>query len=140
MNELPEETVGNGVHADTLMTEEERKTLKSVFREYRKNQQYVALLQEVEEQDVCKLFLCGYAKVGKTTLGKSLQKIKSNGQYVPTPGIDVSRAAIPSAGKFSLWDFAGQTEFYVTHNMFLGSGNAGSCWFSEWSTMKTTNH
>ncbi|XP_070549743.1 death-associated protein kinase 1-like [Ptychodera flava] len=39
--------------------------------------------------------------------------------HIPTPGIDVNIVNIPKAGKYRVLDFAGQPEYYVTHNMFL---------------------
>ena len=42
-------------------------------------------------------------------------------EYKRTPGIDVSQQSIPDAGKFVIWDCAGQTEYSITHGMFLGA-------------------
>ena len=39
----------------------------------------------------------------------------------PTPGIDVKEINVPGAGSFVIWDTAGQTEFHITHAMFLGA-------------------
>ena len=69
-----------------------------------------------------KLMLVGYANRGKTTL-KTLLQGKEYGDE-STVGVDVSEWWYrPSVGKrtfhFSIWDFAGQEEYYSTHQCFL---------------------
>ena len=44
--------------------------------------------------------------------------------YDSTPGIDVATEKISKAGKFSLWDCAGQVEYHLTHGMFMGVENS----------------
>ena len=44
--------------------------------------------------------------------------------YDSTPGIDVVTEKIPKAGKFSIWDCAGQVEYHLTHGMFMGVDNS----------------
>ena len=40
--------------------------------------------------------------------------------YAMTPGIDVTKQSVSDAGKFVIWDCAGQQEYAITHGMFLG--------------------
>ena len=44
--------------------------------------------------------------------------------YTRTLGIDVNVVKIPKAGKYTVWDFAGHPEYYVTHSMFMRPENA----------------
>ena len=41
-----------------------------------------------------------------------------------TPGIDVGKESVKGAGTFVFWDCAGQTEYRLTHGMFLGVSKA----------------
>ena len=76
-------------------------------------------------QKRCKLLLCGREEVGKTTLSKALQDgFFSNVGRFETPqadrtvGVNVAVSRIEGA-EFSVWDFAGQVQFYATHELFL---------------------
>lgn len=84
-----------------------------------------------------KLLICGAAGVGKTELIDSLKchilrslfrrRSSSNFQQMilkRTHGMTVQHATIPNAGNFSIWDFSGMKEFYVSHEYFLGSTNS----------------
>jgi death-associated protein kinase len=77
-----------------------------------------------------RLYLCGDTTVGKTTLAQSL----NYGQLPPhaasgksTQGISVFTADLaPSRSNqsdvqalFSVWDFAGQTDYHVSHSLFV---------------------
>ena len=69
-----------------------------------------------------KLMLVGYANRGKTTLVARLQGKEYGDES--TVGVDVSEWWYrPSVGMrsfhFSIWDFAGQEEYYATHQCFL---------------------
>ena len=69
-----------------------------------------------------KLMLVGLANRGKTTLVKRLQGKEWGDES--TVGVDVSEWRYkPNFGKkpfhFSIWDFAGQQEYYATHQCFL---------------------
>ncbi|XP_035665709.1 death-associated protein kinase 1-like [Branchiostoma floridae] len=44
-------------------------------------------------------------------------------QHEPTPGVNVGTTNIPSVGEVSVWDFAGQSEYAVTHSMFMDAEN-----------------
>ena len=72
-----------------------------------------------------KLILCGKQERGKTTLVARLQgKDVKESDNQSTVGIDVSEWRFsPGNGKqtftFSIWDFAGQEEYYATHQCFL---------------------
>ena len=41
----------------------------------------------------------------------------------PTPGVDIGTFHVPGVGEVSLWDFAGQAEYAVTHSMFMDAEN-----------------
>ena len=72
-----------------------------------------------------KLILCGKQARGKTTLVARLQgKDVKESDNQSTVGIDVSEWRFsPRNGKqtftFNIWDFAGQEEYYATHQCFL---------------------
>ena len=44
--------------------------------------------------------------------------------YTRTPGIDVTKKSVKGVGQFRIWDCAGQSEYFVTHGMFLGSSQS----------------
>ena len=44
--------------------------------------------------------------------------------YTPTPGINIGLYEVEELGELCIWDTAGQTEYHITHSMFLGSENA----------------
>ena len=83
-----------------------------------------------------KLMLVGKACVGKTTILSCLQ----GKQYYPnfsTVGVDISKWSYrPSILKpvfsFSVWDFAGQEEYYATHQVFLSNR---SLYLAVWNVM-----
>ena len=82
-----------------------------------------------------KLMLVGKQKVGKTTIVGCLQ-----GKSYPdesTIGVDIGEWAYrPSMFKptfyFSVWDFAGQEEYYATHQVFLSKR---SLYLAVWNVM-----
>ncbi len=53
-----------------------------------------------------------------------LQSAIDTDDYARTPGIDVTKQSVKGAGQFLFWDCAGQTEYALTHGMFLGVGQA----------------
>ncbi|XP_064623321.1 uncharacterized protein LOC135485349 isoform X1 [Lineus longissimus] len=77
-----------------------------------------------------KLMMVGLGGAGKTSLVKSLtanqlQK-ESQGTEMITDGIDITNWKIREDGSdeeltFSVWDFAGQTVYYNTHQFFLSN-------------------
>ncbi|XP_078614476.1 death-associated protein kinase 1-like isoform X2 [Branchiostoma floridae x Branchiostoma japonicum] len=84
--------------------------------------------------DRFKLCICGPQEAGKSTLKESLQTgpftaffrdrmTPDHQQHEPTPGVNVGTTNIPSVGEVSVWDFAGQSEYAVTHSMFMGAEN-----------------
>ncbi|XP_019626520.1 PREDICTED: death-associated protein kinase 1-like [Branchiostoma belcheri] len=84
--------------------------------------------------DRFKLCLCGPQEAGKSTLVESLQtgpfiaffrdRITPGDQpHEPTPGVNVRTTNIPGVGQVSVWDFAGQSEYLVTHSMFMDAEN-----------------
>ncbi|XP_033102256.1 ankyrin-3-like isoform X2 [Anneissia japonica] len=120
-------------------------TLLNVARQYGNKEVIKYLKQLIEEIDMSalivdknkkfnqvKLFVCGSENVGKTTLIKSLESKDAllfrthndGGVHDPTPGIDIKMCDFPVAGIFSVWDFAGQPEFYLTHPLFMDAHNA----------------
>ncbi|XP_033102175.1 death-associated protein kinase 1-like isoform X1 [Anneissia japonica] len=132
---------------EKILTKENAKgeTLLNVARQYGNKEVIKYLKQLIEEIDMSalivdknkkfnqvKLFVCGSENVGKTTLIKSLESKDAllfrthndGGVHDPTPGIDIKMCDFPVAGIFSVWDFAGQPEFYLTHPLFMDAHNA----------------
>ncbi|XP_078614273.1 death-associated protein kinase dapk-1-like [Branchiostoma floridae x Branchiostoma japonicum] len=84
--------------------------------------------------DRFKLCICGPQEAGKSTLKESLQTgpfaaffrdrmTPDHQPHEPTPGVNVGTTNIPSVGEVSVWDFAGQSEYAVTHSMFMDAEN-----------------
>ena len=79
-----------------------------------------------------KLFVCGPAESGKTTLVRRLGASTTLYRWLMsapekderTIGVDVVPLTLGKDGHFSIWDFAGQSEFYVTHELFLSDDSA----------------
>lgn len=84
-----------------------------------------------------KLLVCGAAGVGKTELIDSLKHKHfqslfrrravsdlSHMTYKRTCGMTVQQMSIPNVGDYSVWDFSGQKDFYITHEYFLGARNS----------------
>ncbi|CAH1270762.1 DAPK1 [Branchiostoma lanceolatum] len=84
----------------------------------------------------CKVFVFGKAETGKSTLKGSLKRGRvaalfqgtsktssAEEPHDPTPGVDVGTFHVPGVGEVSLWDFAGQAEYAVTHSMFMDAEN-----------------
>ncbi|XP_070547207.1 death-associated protein kinase 1-like [Ptychodera flava] len=110
--------------------------LKAAKRKATMEAEFSVLMKESGvTRNSSKINVCGFGGVGKTTLLKSLQRgfleayftrrseerapPPDKTTHIPTPGIEVNIVNIPKAGKYRAWDFAGQPEYYVTHNMFL---------------------
>ncbi|XP_019646937.1 PREDICTED: death-associated protein kinase 1-like [Branchiostoma belcheri] len=81
-----------------------------------------------------KLCFCGPQEAGKSTLVESLETrpvtaffrdrmTPDNQPHEPTPGVNVGTTNIPGVGQVSVWDFAGQSEYAVTHSMFMDAEN-----------------
>ena len=84
-----------------------------------------------------RLNLSGFGAVGKSTLMRSLGRSKAatllnrGSTAAPdrtnaderTPGIDVRRVDVPGVGWLSMWDFAGQPEYYMSHGLLMGSSS-----------------
>ncbi|XP_078608413.1 uncharacterized protein LOC144880222 [Branchiostoma floridae x Branchiostoma japonicum] len=115
-----------------------RRVIKNREKEVIQEKSYHELLQKFGGVKVnrCKVFVFGMAETGKSTLKESLQRGRvaallqglslSSSQeepHDPTPGVDVGTFHIPGVGEVSLWDFAGQAEYAVTHSMFMDAEN-----------------
>lgn len=67
----------------------------------------------------------GYERVGKTTLAKALSGAAFDADEPSTDGVSVREVAFPlpsqpaTSLRVSLWDFAGQRVYYLTHQFFL---------------------
>ena len=70
--------------------------------------------------DRVRLCVCGPEQVGKTTLVRALGGKVNQRQDSRTVGIDILMLRLDAAA-FSVWDFAGQPEFYVTHELLLAN-------------------
>ncbi|KAI8519499.1 hypothetical protein Bbelb_027560 [Branchiostoma belcheri] len=124
--------------SEVAVDKKTRRVLKNREKEVMKEKSYHELLQKSGgvKTDRCKVSLFGMAKVGKSTLKISFQRgtvpallqglRKSSSAeelHDPTPGVDVGTFHIPGVGEVSLWDFAGQSEYAVTHSMFMDAEN-----------------
>ena len=71
-----------------------------------------------------KLCICGHPRVGKSSLKASLSKKEAaptiEGESPNTFGIDVSQVNL-SGSNFSVWDFAGQVDSFITHQFFIST-------------------
>lgn len=73
--------------------------------------------------DFTKLCICGHPRVGKSSLKASLSKKEaapSEGESPNTFGIDVSQVNVLGTN-FSVWDFAGQVDSFITHQFFIST-------------------
>lgn len=75
-----------------------------------------------------KLMLVGLGEAGKTSLLNALRKNNHSEETRPTEvtdGINIKDWTIPLEDKtsltYSMWDFAGQSVYYNTHQFFLTS-------------------
>ncbi|EDV23062.1 uncharacterized protein TRIADDRAFT_57945 [Trichoplax adhaerens] len=76
-----------------------------------------------------KLMMVGLGGAGKTSLSRSLRSAsfsdKTTGEEAITDGIDIAIWTVETPDKqkieYSLWDFAGQTLYYNTHQFFLSN-------------------
>ncbi|CAH1270802.1 DAPK1 [Branchiostoma lanceolatum] len=115
-----------------------RRVLKNRENELMQEKSYHELLQKSGGVKVnrCKVFVFGKAETGKSTLKKSLKRgpvtalvqglsrsSSAEEPHDPTPGVDVGTFHVPGVGEVSLWDFAGQAEYAVTHSMFMDAQN-----------------
>ncbi len=81
-----------------------------------------------------KLFVCGRERSGKTTLIRTLKRSFLEGVFTPerisfnepdkTRGIENQSCNIRNGEEFNIWDFAGDVEYYITHEMFLAFNEA----------------
>ncbi|XP_065659194.1 leucine-rich repeat serine/threonine-protein kinase 2 isoform X5 [Hydra vulgaris] len=84
-----------------------------------------ALMRSAGPYYTMKLMIIGFAEQGKTTLLKRLQDNTSYNENQRTEGIDIQDVSIGFGLKktfiFRVWDFAGQEEYFATHQCFLSS-------------------
>ncbi|XP_066283218.1 death-associated protein kinase 1-like [Branchiostoma lanceolatum] len=120
---------------DRARNQETRRFLKEVEKQAKQKKTYHELLQESGgvKVDRFKVFVGGKETTGKSTLKKSLGKDPSTQAqdmstsdeepYDPTPGVDIGTFHVPGVGEVNVWDFAGQSEYAVTHSMFMDAEN-----------------
>ncbi|CAH1270821.1 DAPK1 [Branchiostoma lanceolatum] len=121
----------------TPLDKAEQETLRAM-KVAIKEKSYHELLQKSGGVKVnrCKVFVFGKAETGKSTLKESLERgpvtallqglskmSSAEEPHDPTPGVDVGTYHVPGVGEVSLWDFAGQAEYAVTHSMFMDAEN-----------------
>ncbi|XP_035692592.1 protein VAPYRIN-like [Branchiostoma floridae] len=117
---------------DHLHDQDRRRFLKNLATEV----SYHKLMKQSGgvKVDRFKLCICGPQEAGKSTLKESLQTgpfiaffrdrmTPDHQPHEPTPGVNVGTTNIPSVGEVSVWDFAGQSEYAVTHGMFMNAEN-----------------
>ena len=77
--------------------------------------------------DQIKVYFCGQPEAGKTTLSRSLVNKRTklsdeqNSLKLRTRGIDVMHVQMPSGAPCVFWDFAGQADYHVHHDIFMSS-------------------
>ena len=77
--------------------------------------------------DQIKVYFCGQPEAGKTTLSRSLVNKRTkladeqNALKLRTRGIDVMHAQLPSGASCVFWDFAGQADYHVHHDIFMST-------------------
>ncbi|XP_035677303.1 death-associated protein kinase 1-like [Branchiostoma floridae] len=106
-------------------------------KKLKQEKSYHELLQQSGGMKVnrFKVFIGGNETTGKSTLKQSLTKGLLSAliqrlsrrplsqPHDPTPGVDIGTFHVPGVGEISVWDFAGQSEYAVTHNMFMDAEN-----------------
>ena len=85
----------------------------------------------------------GYERVGKTTLAKALAGAAIDAAEPSTDGVSVREVVLPLPRqpgvslRISVWDFAGQRVYYLTHQFFLSPRALYLLrwkWFLFWKT------
>ena len=75
--------------------------------------------------DRIKVYFCGQPETGKTTLSRALIRAMDPNPadasvlQTRTRGIDIVTARLPNGVMYSLWDFAGQADYHVHHDLFM---------------------
>ncbi|KAL5476240.1 hypothetical protein EMCRGX_G026162 [Ephydatia muelleri] len=101
-------------------------SLRGKLSDYRKS--FDMWVREINSEqcslDFMKLCICGHPRVGKSSLKASLSKKEvaptNEGESPNTFGIDVSQVNL-SGSYFSVWDFAGQVDSFITHQFFIST-------------------
>lgn len=73
-----------------------------------------------------KMVLVGLAEAGKTTVVRNITKRPIPSQFDRTVGIEITEGWRPGAFgplEVSIWDFAGQADYYASHQIFLTKGS-----------------
>ena len=71
------------------------------------------------------MYFCGQPEAGKTTLARALANIsiklpdEINSLKMRTRGIDVMQVKLANGTEYSFWDFAGQPDYHVHHDLFM---------------------
>ncbi|XP_078594977.1 uncharacterized protein LOC144872558 isoform X2 [Branchiostoma floridae x Branchiostoma japonicum] len=116
---------------------ETRRHLKNLDKQAKQEKSYHELMQQSGGVKInrFKVFIGGKETTGKSTLKQSLTKGLLSAliqrfsrrsveePYDPTPGVDIGTFHVPGVGEVSVWDFAGQSEYAVTHSMFMDAEN-----------------
>nr|XP_006818438.1 PREDICTED: death-associated protein kinase 1-like [Saccoglossus kowalevskii] len=113
------------------------KDAKILLMKAKQQRQHSELLMKQcgDKVDSTKMYFCGHGAVGKTTLKKTLKKSVLSSfrrrapkigkdEHIPTPGISIENVNLPGVGKCSIWDIAGQSQYFVSHSMFFDAGKA----------------
>ena len=79
----------------------------------------------VTSLDRIKVYFCGQPEAGKTTLSRALANgplimpDETNPLKLRTRGIDVSQVKLSDGSECSFWDFAGQGDYVIHHDLFM---------------------
>ena len=100
-----------------------KQTLENNLPEIR---DYARLLRTgVTSVNRANVYFCGQPETGKTTLSRALASLpityadESSSLKMRTRGIDVLPVKTESGTEYSFWDFAGQADYHVHHDLFI---------------------
>ncbi|XP_035677366.1 death-associated protein kinase 1-like [Branchiostoma floridae] len=128
---------GGKTPLDRAYGQETWRFLKNLDKQLKQEKSYHELMQKSGGVKVnrFKVFIGGKEETGKSTLKTSLtkgllsaliQRLSRRSveePHNPTPGVEIGTFHIPGVGEVSVWDFAGQSEYAVTHSMFMDAEN-----------------
>jgi death-associated protein kinase len=130
-------------HSLTFQSLHDNRISASIIRSIESRLEQRRLMSELGAAPLVqpRLFVCGREHAGKTSLVSALQRgllssasLVTDEERLPdrsekavkdrTRGVAVSVLELSGDTRFSVWDFAGQLQYYVTHELFLAAESA----------------